>query len=197
MKKILLFGDSNTYGYDPRGMLGNRYPYEIIWTTLLKKEEKDQYDIIEEGQNGRTLPSIPRDEEYLKNLTGMLGEDDTFVIMLGTNDILLTANPRPEVAVDKMKDLLLWAKSELQKVKIIVIAPVHIENRLGDMKEYYEASVKMNEGFEELCEKLGITFWDASRWSVPMAYDGVHIAQEGQSVFAERFFELFKEVING
>lgn len=192
MKKILLFGDSNTYGYDPRGMLGNRYPYEIVWTNLLKKELKGQYDIIEEGQNGRTLPSIPRDEEYLKNLTGMLGEDDTFVIMLGTNDILLTANPRPEAAVDKMNDLLLWAKSELSKVKIIVIAPVNIENQSGDMKEYYEASVKMNEGFEKVCEELGITFWDASKWNVPMAYDGVHIAEEGQKVFVEHFFELYE-----
>ena len=192
MKKILLFGDSNTYGYDPRGMLGNRYPYEIVWTNLLKKELKGQYDIIEEGQNGRTLPSIPRDVEYLKNLTGMLGEDDTFVIMLGTNDILLTANPRPEAAVDKMNDLLLWAKSELSKVKIIVIAPVNIENQSGDMKEYYEASVKMNEGFEKVCEELGITFWDASKWNVPMAYDGVHIAEEGQKVFVEHFFELYE-----
>lgn len=111
--------------------------------------------------------------------------------------ILLTANPRPEVAVDKMKDLLLWAKSELQKVKIIVIAPVHIENRLGDMKEYYEASVKMNEGFEEVCADLGITFWDAFEWNVPMAYDGIHIAEEGQKVFAEHFIELFKEANNG
>ena len=192
MKKILLYGDSNTYGYDPRGMLGNRYPYEIVWTNLLKKELKGQYDIIEEGQNGRTLPSIPRDVEYLKNLTGMLGEDDTFVIMLGTNDILLTANPRPEAAVDKMNDLLLWAKSELSKVKIIVIAPVNIENQSGDMKEYYEASVKMNEGFEKVCEELGITFWDASKWNVPMAYDGVHIAEEGQKVFVEHFFELYE-----
>ena len=122
----------------------------------------------------------------------MLGEDDTFVIMLGTNDILLTANPRPEVAVDKMNDLLLWAKSELSKVKIIVIAPVNIENQSGDMKEYYEASVKMNEGFEEVCEELGIIFWDASKWNVPMAYDGVHIAEEGQKVFAEHFFELYE-----
>lgn len=119
---------------------------------------------------------------------GMLGEDDTFVIMLGTNDILLTANTRPEAAVDKMNDLLLWAKSELSKVKIIVIAPVNIENQSGDMKEYYEASVKMNEGFEEVCEELGITFWDASKWNVPMAYDGVHIAEEGQKVFEEHFY---------
>ena len=26
MKKLILFGDSNTYGYDPRGFLGGRYP---------------------------------------------------------------------------------------------------------------------------------------------------------------------------
>jgi len=31
MRKLILFGDSNTYGYDPRGFLGGRYPEKVRW----------------------------------------------------------------------------------------------------------------------------------------------------------------------
>ena len=34
--KILCFGDSNTYGYDPRSCLGGRYPDSVRWTALLE-----------------------------------------------------------------------------------------------------------------------------------------------------------------
>ena len=27
-KKVLFYGDSNTYGYDPAGFMGGRYPEE-------------------------------------------------------------------------------------------------------------------------------------------------------------------------
>ena len=33
---MLCFGDSNTYGYDPRSYLGSRYPTEERWTGILK-----------------------------------------------------------------------------------------------------------------------------------------------------------------
>ena len=29
MEKIIFYGDSNTYGYDPRGFFGMRYPKEV------------------------------------------------------------------------------------------------------------------------------------------------------------------------
>ena len=29
--KILCFGDSNTYGYDPRSFLDDRYPADVRW----------------------------------------------------------------------------------------------------------------------------------------------------------------------
>ncbi len=35
-RRILCFGDSNTYGYDPRSYLGGRYPASVRWTALLK-----------------------------------------------------------------------------------------------------------------------------------------------------------------
>lgn len=37
MRKALFFGDSNTYGYDPSGFMGGRYPRDVRWTTILEE----------------------------------------------------------------------------------------------------------------------------------------------------------------
>lgn len=34
----MCFGDSNTYGYDPRGYFGDRYGAEDRWPDLLAKQ---------------------------------------------------------------------------------------------------------------------------------------------------------------
>ena len=60
MTKIIFFGDSNTYGYDPRGMLGMRYPEAARWTTQVRKALEGKYVVIEAGMNGRMIPKSKR-----------------------------------------------------------------------------------------------------------------------------------------
>lgn len=55
---LLCYGDSNTYGYDPRSYLGERYPRSVRWTGLLAEEG---YTVRNEGMNGR---SIPREQRH-------------------------------------------------------------------------------------------------------------------------------------
>ncbi len=194
MKKILLYGDSNTYGYDPRGMLGMRYPHEIIWPAVVGDKLGEEYEIIEEGQNGRPLPRLPYEEIFLKSMIKRLSADDIFVIMLGTNDILLTAYPNARAAVKKMEDFIEWMKREADGLRLIVIGPVYISGLSGELMEYHEASIEMNRGFEELCRQKGVDFWDAGQWGIPVAYDGVHFSEEGHRIFGERFVEELKEL---
>ena len=35
---IICYGDSNTYGYDPCVLAGDRYPEEDRWTEILERE---------------------------------------------------------------------------------------------------------------------------------------------------------------
>ena len=55
MKKAFIFGDSNTYGYDPREFSDERYPEEERWTTILQKQLKDSWELIPDGLNGRRM----------------------------------------------------------------------------------------------------------------------------------------------
>ena len=49
--RLLCFGDSNTYGYDPRSYAGDRYPPESRWTDLLA--ESSGWEVVNMGLNGR------------------------------------------------------------------------------------------------------------------------------------------------
>ena len=51
--RIVCFGDSNTWGYDPR--TSERFPQKVRWTGLLQEKLGRKYQVIEEGQNGRTI----------------------------------------------------------------------------------------------------------------------------------------------
>ena len=39
-----------------------RYPGEVRWTEKIRELFDDVYEIIEEGQNGRLLPTLPEEE---------------------------------------------------------------------------------------------------------------------------------------
>ena len=52
MKKILCFGDSNTWGYIPN--LGARYDENTRWTSILQNLLGKNYEIVEAGCCNRT-----------------------------------------------------------------------------------------------------------------------------------------------
>ena len=52
MKKIICYGDSNTFGYNPKD--GSRFDENIRWTSLLQKNLGVEYEVINEGMCDRT-----------------------------------------------------------------------------------------------------------------------------------------------
>ena len=74
--KVICFGDSNTYGYDPRGYFGGRYDADCQWVDILAAETG--WTVCNMGQNGREIPSVPP----------FPADTDLLIVMLGTNDLL-------------------------------------------------------------------------------------------------------------
>eukprot|EP00941_MAST-03F_sp_MAST-3F-sp1_P003434 g3434.t1 len=96
---VLIYGDSNTWGYDPE--FGTRIPYAERWTTLLENKLKKKlvypFRLVVEGLNARTAVmdevAGPCGGEYSCNGRKHLMEAlhsakpvDLVVIALGTND---------------------------------------------------------------------------------------------------------------
>ena len=89
-KRILCFGDSNTYGYDPKG---GRYDEDTRWTMRLQTQLGPEYTVIEEGFNGRTCVYDDPIEGGYKSGAAYLppclmshAPLDVVILMLGTND---------------------------------------------------------------------------------------------------------------
>ena len=74
---VICFGDSNTYGYDPRGYFGGHYDADSRWVDILAK--KTGWTICNMGQNGREIPS---------STLPFPADTDLLIVMLGTNDLL-------------------------------------------------------------------------------------------------------------
>ena len=59
MKRILCYGDSNTWGHNPTGIdpvtgaIG-RYSEGVRWTGVMQRELGEEYFVCEEGLCGRT-----------------------------------------------------------------------------------------------------------------------------------------------
>ena len=92
-KTVIFFGDSNTYGYDPRDVFGGRYPKNRIWTSLAAAALEARWNVVNEGMNGREIPSGQWELRHVDALLRNLREEDIFAVMLGTNDIFLTSDP--------------------------------------------------------------------------------------------------------
>jgi lysophospholipase L1-like esterase len=90
MKTIMCFGDSLTWGYDPRD--GTRYPFDKRWAGVLEQELGSGFRVIEEALSGRTAvtdSSLLPDRNGRVMLEPLLESHapiDLCILMLGTND---------------------------------------------------------------------------------------------------------------
>ena len=178
--KILCFGDSNTYGYDPHSFFGSQYPAQHRWVDLLARMLECK--AVNVGENGR---EIPRREGELMRFDLMLANQkpvDLLVIMLGGND-LLQGNSGEAIA-QRMEFFL--EHIDLEKSKILLIGPPPMQRgEWVPTQTMIDASVALNHEYKALSERLGVRFADAREWNIPLTFDGVHFTEEGHKAFAE------------
>ena len=186
-RRILFYGDSNTYGYDPANWHTFRYPYEQRWTSILAQKLGEDWSLIPEGMNGRQIPDLLYDRKWLTDTLGQLKAGDVFAVMLGTNDILLTTAPDADEAVARMRSFLQFVKEKLPGTEVLLIAPPPAgREEIGDplYAAYYRECLRMNAGFRELAGQLQVHFADAGDWGIMLSSDLVHFAVEGHRQFA-------------
>ena len=172
---IICFGDSNTYGYDPRSYFGGRYDVDSRWVDILAAETG--WKIRNMGQNGREIPSA---------VPGLPADTDLLIVMLGTNDLL--QGRTPEQAAERLERFL--AGITLDRNRILLIAPPPVA--LGEWVPSPQL-IDDSHAFARLCqalaEQMGIRFADAGKWDIPLTYDGVHFTEQGHKAFAAGLLE--------
>ena len=101
--KIICYGDSNTYGFDPRLGSPGRLAKNERWTGILDSEP--DIEIENEGMNGRCIPSASYEYRSLKKILEGHCDADMLIIMLGSNDLFMTRGATAEKIADKMRNV--------------------------------------------------------------------------------------------
>ncbi|MBE7004047.1 MAG: lipase [Ruminococcaceae bacterium] len=179
MKRILCFGDSNTFGYDPRSYFGSQYPANVRWTGLLQAAG---FEVANCGQNGL---SIPREAHFpaVADMLRRVGAADVVTVMLGSNDLLGGASA--EDAAARMETLLRCLSARSETGRLLLIAPPPMQP--GDWvqsRAVLDASTRLAEAYRVVADSVGAAFADAGAWNVALTFDGVHFSPEGHASFA-------------
>lgn len=188
-RTVLCYGDSNTYGYDPRSFLGDRYAKDIRWTGIL--DGVSDWSVTCCGQNGREIPTHPNQWEEAQALLRQ-ADPDVFAVMLGSNDLLCRPGFTAERVAARMEAFL----SILAHPRTLLISPPAMrpgswvtEDRL------LTESARLAGCYEALAQKLGCAFADAERWKIGLTFDGVHFSEDGHKSFARHIAETLDALL--
>ena len=177
--KILCFGDSNTYGYDPRDYLGDCYAPQDRWVDILA--DKTGWIVENHGLNGRQVPLRP---------VQFTQEPDLLLIMLGTNDLL--QGLQPDEIANRMARLL--TSCGISREKLLVIAPPLLQmGQWVTEQALVQRSAQLGAWYQALCAKLSIRFVDAGCWNIALCFGGVHFTESGHRTFANKLYQYLKK----
>lgn len=203
MKKILCFGDSNTYGYNP--LTDSRYEDGIVWTDILQELLKDEYVVYNEGLNGRTTAY---DRDLSDELNGYAhfietlnkyGNIDYLIIMLGTNDCNVDMHLNSEEIALGMEKLIITAKEYYKDSlpKIIIVTPAAIldeyEHSLFAYQLDKDSVIKSHEIaplYKQLCDKYNCVNIDCSNTLEVHTIDSEHLTIKGHNDLAHILYGL-------
>jgi lysophospholipase L1-like esterase len=204
MKTILCYGDSNTWGYNPR--TGDRYDHQTRWpmalNSILNENAPDggpEWWVVEEGQNGRTScreDPVEGDRNGLRQLLPILESHkplDAVAVMLGTNDLKLRFNPTAydiargvQRVVQAIQDSQTGPDNSAPRVLMIcppatVESPVYMQ-LFGNS---IELSKKLPPQYLALAHECGADFLEAGKWIKSSPVDGIHLDPEEHRKLAE------------
>lgn len=221
MKRILCFGDSNTWGCIPRWeaspLPSERYDAETRWPCVMASMLGENWELIEEGLGGRTtIYSFPGEsyrygDRYLHPCMLSHRPLDYIVLMLGTNDLQPRMHPEP-FKKSQMKEGLIKLIQLIHSLpecgvngapsRILVIAPPPIKLAKGrpEVSEKYgcekgvELSLEFGKLYKEVAEEYGCGFLDASLYAEAGDADGVHFTQESHPALGIAIAEKILEM---
>ena len=196
-KRILCFGDSLTWGFDPEKRV--RFPEDARWPMVLKKLLGDSVTVIEEGQNGRTIATEDPAEGEKNGLyyIGPCLEShqplDLLILMLGLNDCKRKFSYSAMDIAGEMQIFLEKVQSFNHfrcngRFQILLISPPHISEAigrswLGDSFGYQNArklSMELSSWYQQLAEMYHCFFLDAADYVTASEKDGCHLDAEAQ-----------------
>ena len=178
------------------------------WTGVLQQALGQEYYVIEEGLNGRTIlydDPIEGDKCGKKHLPMLLATHvplDFIIVMLGTNDLKTRFGSSSadimlgmESIIRIIKDMKACAKPE----NILILAPAPLNNEMDPYLKYMfgdpmQKSMEMTDRYRDLAINENTYFMSVGDMTKVSELDGVHLSEDGHKILGLKIAELLKQV---
>jgi len=201
LKKILCYGDSNTFGYNPTD--GSRFDSKTRWTAILQKELGSDYEVINEGMCDRTgFIDNPKGylfsaQRHFPEMISKIENIDILILAVGTNDLQFKYDISFKQIENGLEKLIAAAKNYTKR--IIIIPPVILDNNIlkGNFNfQFDETSISKSKKVGKIYRKLsniyGLNYFDLNEFIKPSNIDGLHYDKIGHNIIAEKLAEFIK-----
>ena len=201
LKRILAFGDSNTYGTRPNG---GRFDEDTRWPARLQTLLGPGFRVIEEGFGGRTTVMDDPVEggyksgaDYLPPCLMSHNPLDLVIIMLGANDakkrFQMTARTIGEGCMRLIRLTRLYGMDERgDPPRILLVAPPPIDERVMDTpyaQVFGPDAAAVTRGlpaeYARYARLMRCEFFDAGQVTGCDGEDAIHMTAEGHIALSE------------
>ncbi len=207
MPVIVAFGDSNTWGYDPKR--ATRFEPNVRWTGVMARELGPAHSVIEEGLNGRTTvfddPIEPdrRGADYLPPCLRSHAPLDLLIVALGCNDMKMRFSASPGDNANGAVRIIRLARAAAvgpggAPPAILLVAPPPIA-RLTEFAEMFEGarqkSLLLAKRYRDVAERLNVGFLDAGAFVASSDNDGIHFEADAHAVLGRAMAEAARLIL--
>lgn len=195
MKKIICYGDSNTFGYNTAN--SSRFDENTRWTALLQKNLGAEYEIINEGMPNRT-GFVENPEGILfssqKHFPDTLSKIDSvhiLILAIGTNDLMFHYNIDFDTIEKGLNNLIKTAKEKTNNI-IIIPPTIMNENVLnGYFSSMFDETsiIKSKEAgkiYKRVAKGNNCRYFDINEFAAPSDIDGLHYDEKSHKLIAAK-----------
>lgn len=217
MKRVLIYGDSNTWGYDAASYdektgLVKRMGEGERWPSLVRAALGEEYLVIENALNARTnMEEDPYNplRNGLKSLKVALDANaplDLVVIQMGCNNLKHAFSLTPGMIAYGVEQLVRECQTSYYGYpvpKVLVIAPSPTHPRIGEMlfgyvfgPEAYQKSLQLGPLYQEMAQRLGCGFVDCAPLHFELnELDGLHYSRADHAKLAPEVVKAIRKLM--
>ncbi len=209
MKRVLCYGDSNTWGYEPAS--GDRFPEDVRWPGVLARELGSEFRVIEEGLNARTTVREDPVEEYkngkiyLRPCLESHRPLDLVIVALGVNDLKARFSASASDVADGAGVLVAIAQRsgagpDGGPPAVLLVTPPPV-GKLTELAEMFAGAEEKSKGFahqyRRVADKYGCELLDAGELVRTSDLDGIHLEVDEHRKLGEAVAARVKEMLGG
>ena len=185
MKKIILFGDSITAGYQ-KGEI------DIILNTKIQHLLNKKVDIINAGIPGDTTQgALSRYHDHVVSY-----EPDIVTIFFGAND----AEKMSGISLTQYEDNLTYLVEQIGARKVVLIGPPYAHQMMYEKERPLVDLMQYNNAAQRVADTYQVSYIDLLGEMIasddPTSYlqlDGLHFSEVGYDLLARLIVETIKE----